>query len=60
MAEFRINAGYAGDKTFEAHHFKEVGSLIIFYAGEETRAAESVYAIPVDKLITIEKVPSGN
>lgn len=33
MANFRITAGYAGDKTIEAHHFEEVGSLIIFYSG---------------------------
>ncbi|WP_043655679.1 hypothetical protein [Nocardia thailandica] len=59
-ADFRITAGYAGDKTIEAHHFEVVGSLIIFYSGAETRSADAMYAIPLDKVITVEKVSAEN
>ncbi|MGF0320895.1 hypothetical protein [Nocardia fluminea] len=54
MAEFRINNGYGDARTVEAHHFREVESLVIFYADGSLKP-EQVFAMPTKSVVSIER-----
>lgn len=57
MPKFLITAASPiGEKTVEANHFAEEGAFIVFTTPKD-QAAIRVYAIAIDKVISIEREP---
>ncbi|MDO3651166.1 hypothetical protein [Nocardia mangyaensis] len=52
---FHINEGYSDSAEVTANHFKEVGSLVIFFATDSSTSPNQVFALPVDKVRSIER-----